>query len=254
MRARSSTLRSWMALTFLSKKSRSTMFWCKKKQVKPIKLQGVKPEDMSNGDWDDLDELVRSTIMLTLSKSVYSKKHSEATKGIMHYLNCTRNVCICFGSKGACVEGYIDADYARDMDKRRSTSRYVFMFIGGDVSRQFQSQSCTSMSTTEAEYIASSKACKEAVWLACLVRDLGITADIPTLHCNSQSAMMLAKNPVFHAKTKHIDVTYHFIRDMLEDKLMELVKVCTDDNPANLMTKGLPPEQFAHCRALMDVG
>ena len=65
---------------------------------------------------------------------------------------------------------------------------------------------------------------------------------------------MLAKNPVFHAKTKHIDVKYHFIRDMLEDKLMELVKVHTDDNPADLMTKGLPPVPFAHCRALMGVG
>ena len=65
---------------------------------------------------------------------------------------------------------------------------------------------------------------------------------------------MLAKNPVFHAKTKHIDVKYHFIRDMLEDKLMELVKVHTDDNPADLMPKGLPPIWFAHCRALMGVG
>ena len=61
---------------------------------------------------------------------------------------------------------------------------------------------------------------------------------------------MMAKNLVFHAKTKHIDVKYHFIRDMLEDKLLEH----TNDNPADLMTKGLPPERFAHCRALMGVG
>ena len=110
------------------------------------------------------------------------------------------------------------------------------------------------MSTTEAEYIAASEACKEAIWLARLVRDLGITLEMPTLHCDSQSAIMLEKNLVFHAKTKHIDVKYHFIRDMLEDKLLELVKVHTDDNPADLMTKGLPPERFAHYRALMGVG
>ena len=59
---------------------------------------------------------------------------------------------------------------------------------------------------------------------------------------------------VFHAKTKHIDMKYHFIRDMLEDKLVELVKVNIVDNPADLMTKGLPPERFAHYRALMGVG
>ena len=86
------------------------------------------------------------------------------------------------------------------------------------------------MSTTETEYIVESEACKEAIWLARLVGDLGISVEVPTLHCDSQSASMLAKNPVFHAKTKHIVVKYHFIRDVLEDKLMELVKVHTDDN------------------------
>ena len=109
------------------------------------------------------------------------------------------------------------------------------------------------MLTTEAEYIAASEACKEAIWLARLVRDLGIIVETPTLHCDSQSAIMLAKNPVFHAKTKHIEVKFHFIRDMLEDKSLHLVKVHTDDNPADLLTKGLPPERFAHCRSLMGV-
>ena len=91
------------------------------------------------------------------------------------------------------------------------------------------------MSTTKAEYIVALEACKEAIWLARLVRDLGITIEMPTLHYDSQIAIMLAKNLVFHAKnlvfhakTKHIDVKYHFIRDMLEDKLLELVKVHTD--------------------------
>ena len=81
------------------------------------------------------------------------------------------------------------------------------------------------MSTTETEYIAVSEACKEAIWLARLVRDLSIIVEMPTLHCDSQSAIILAKNLVFHAKTKHIDVKYHFIRDMLEDKLLELVNL-----------------------------
>ena len=103
------------------------------------------------------------------------------------------------------------------------------------------------MSTNKAEYMAAIEACKEAVWLARLVRDLGSAIEMSTLHCDSQSAILLAKNPVFHAKTKHIEVKYHFIREMLEDKLMKLVKVHTDDNCADLLTKGLPPEQFAHC-------
>ena len=181
------------------------------------------------------------------------KKHWEAVKGIMRYLSGTQDMCICFGKRDASVEGYTDADYAGDLDKRRSTSGYIFMFAGGAVSWRSRLQSCTSMSTTEAEYIAASEACKEAIWLARLVRDLGITVETPTLHCDSQSAIMLAKNPVFHAKTKHIEVKFHFIRDMLEDKSLHLVKVHTDDSPADLLTKGLPPERFAHCRSLMGV-
>ena len=65
---------------------------------------------------------------------------------------------------------------------------------------------------------------------------------------------MLAKNPVFHAKTKHIEMKYHFIRSILEDKAIELVKVHTDDNSADLLTKGLPAERFAYCRQLMGIG
>ena len=83
--------------------------------------------------------------------------------------------------------------------------------------------------------------------------DLGISVEVPTLHRDSQSAIMLAKNLVFHAKTKHIDVKYHFIWDVLEDKHMELVKVHTNDNLVDLLTKGLAFECFAHCLALMGV-
>ena len=81
--------------------------------------------------------------------------------------------------------------------------------------------------------------------------DLGILVEVPTLHCNSHSAIMLAKNPMFHAKTKNIGVKYHFIWDVLEDKHMELVKAHIDGNPTNLLTKDLAFKQFAHYCALM---
>ena len=90
------------------------------------------------------------------------KKHWEALESIMRYLNGTRDVCICFGSKEPCVEGYMDVD-SGDMDKRRSTSGYVFMFTGGAMSWRSTLHNCTSMSTIEAEYIAALEACKEAI-------------------------------------------------------------------------------------------
>ena len=84
--------------------------------------------------------------------------------------------------------------------------------------------------------------------------DLGLGDDMPILHSDSQSAIMLANNPVFHAKTKHIEVKYHFLHQVLEDKRLELVKVHTDHNPADFLTKSLPFDKFAHCRELMGIG
>ena len=83
--------------------------------------------------------------------------------------------------------------------------------------------------------------------------DLGAKIKMSMIQSNSQSAIMLAKNLVFHAMTKHIEVKYHFKRYMLEDKIMKLFKVHTNDNLANLLTKGLPPKSFAYCRTLMGV-
>ncbi|MCO5547821.1 hypothetical protein L7F22_001273 [Adiantum nelumboides] len=127
------------------------------------------------------------------------------------------------------VVGYTDADFAGDLDRWRSTSGYLYTF-------------------------AASDSCKESIWLTRLVGDLGIVGEIPVLHCDNQSAIELAWNPVFHAKTKHVDVRYHFIRGVLEDKHLQLVKVHTDDNPTNLLMKSLSSERFAHLRELMGIG
>ncbi|MCO5560285.1 hypothetical protein L7F22_013897 [Adiantum nelumboides] len=103
------------------------------------------------------------------------------------------------------------------------------------------------------EYVAAFSASKEAVWLARLVGDLGIH-QIPVLHCDSQSAITLAKNLVFHSKTKHIEVRYHVVRDILATKRIELVKVHTDDNPADALMKSLALERFIHCSEMMGIG
>ena len=182
------------------------------------------------------------------------KQHWEAVKGVMRYLKGTQDLCICFGRQDAKVHGYVDSDYAGHPDNRKSTTGYVFTFMGGAVSWISRMQRCTALSTTEAEYVAASEACKEALWLSRLVADLGCTKHIPLLHCDNQSAIQLARNPVFHSKTKHIDVKYHFIREVIEDKLVQLVKIHTDDNPTDLLTKSLRSERFAYCRGLMGIG
>ncbi|MCO5555147.1 hypothetical protein L7F22_008689 [Adiantum nelumboides] len=149
---------------------------------------------------------------------------------------------------------YTDSDYAGDFYNRRSTSGYDFTMVGGAFSWRSRLQTCVTQSTTEAEYIVASEACKEVVWLGRLVTDLGIKEETPMLYCDSQSAIQLARNPVYYSNTKHVDVKYHSIKKIVEDEQVQLVKVHTTDNPVDLLTKGLPGESFAHCRKLLSIG
>ena len=109
-------------------------------------------------------------------------------------------MCICFGKSNSGVLGYTDSDYVRNSDNRRSTTGYIFTLYGGAISWMSRLQKCVALSTTEAEYVAATEACKKAIWLIHLVGDLGPGDDLPIFHSHNQSAIMLAKNPVFHAR------------------------------------------------------
>ncbi|GJT08382.1 transposable element, partial [Tanacetum coccineum] len=135
------------------------------------------------------------------------------------------------------VEGYCDSDYAGDLDKRRSTTGYVFTLAKAPVSWKSTLQSTTALSTTKAEYMAMTEAVKEAIWLQGLLDELGIKQKFITMHFDSQSAIHLAKNQVYHVRTKYIDVRYYFIREILEEGRVGIQKIHTSKNPADMLTK-----------------
>ncbi|CAL9000335.1 unnamed protein product, partial [Prunus brigantina] len=120
---------------------------------------------------------------------------------------------------------------------RRTTSDHC-VFVkrfddGGAVSWQSKLQKCVALSTTEAEFIAATEACKEMLWMKRFLQELGQEQHKYTLHCDSQSAIHLSKNPSFHSRSKHIDVRYHWIHDVLESKQLQLEKIHTDDNSSD---------------------
>ncbi|KAM3394086.1 hypothetical protein P3S68_003088 [Capsicum galapagoense] len=133
---------------------------------------------------------------------------------------------------------------ASDVATRKSTSGYLFTFAGGAVSWQSRLQKYVALSTTEAELIAAIEACKELLWMKRFLGELGCTQERYVLHCVSQSSIHLGKNSTFYGRSKHIDVRYHWIRDVLDSKLLELEKIHMDDNGFDMMTKAFPRGKF----------
>ena len=125
----------------------------------------------------------------------------------MRYLRGTTNYGVFYTHKDSRLIGFVDSDYVRDLDMRKSTTCYVFTLGGGAISWRSMLQPTVALSTTEAEYMAAVECAKEAVWLHCLVNELGVSQDLVKLYCDNQSAIYLAKIQVFHARTKHIDVS-----------------------------------------------
>uniref|UniRef100_A0A2N9HFB8 CCHC-type domain-containing protein n=1 Tax=Fagus sylvatica TaxID=28930 RepID=A0A2N9HFB8_FAGSY len=142
------------------------------------------------------------------------------------------------------VIGYVDADYAGDVDDRRSTTGYLFTLSGGPICWKSTLQSLVAMSTTEAEYMVVAEAAKEALWLKGLVKELGLNQSGVQMYCDSQSAIYLAKNQVYHASTKHIDVRFHKIRELIVTGDIVLEKVHTSENAADMLTKPVTKAKF----------
>ena len=184
-----------------------------------------------------------------------STSHESAAKRVLRYLNGTRNLGITFdGNQGLVLEGYSDADWGAGED-RKSISGYVFTLAGGAISWSSKKQSTTALSTTEAEYIALVQAAKESIWIQGLLKELGFTTvDSNLIYGDNQGSIALANNPEYHARTKHIDIQYHFIRECVQNNKINLKYCPTADMVADGMTKALPKERHMDLLAKMGVG
>ncbi|KAL2235785.1 UNVERIFIED_CONTAM: Retrovirus-related Pol polyprotein from transposon TNT 1-94 [Sesamum indicum] len=162
----------------------------------------------------------------------------EALKWLLIYLRGSIDISITFSKFSDNIQliGYMDSNYANDRDSRKSTTSYIFSLCGSCISWKSQLQHIVALSTTEAEYIATTEAFKEAIWLEGLVKEIDFLKSKGTIFSDSQSSIELCKNYVFHDRTKHIDVRYHFIRDIVVKELIKLEKIKTENNPADMGT------------------
>ncbi|KZV50818.1 hypothetical protein F511_09876 [Dorcoceras hygrometricum] len=97
--------------------------------------------------------------------------------------------------------------------------------------------------------MAATQACKEAIWIQRLLEELGPKQEKVTLFCDSQSALHIARNPAFHSRTKHIGVQYHFVRDVVEERSVDMQKIHTKENMADYLTKPVTTDKFEWCRS-----
>ncbi|KAK3005774.1 hypothetical protein RJ639_016073 [Escallonia herrerae] len=145
----------------------------------------------------------------------------------------------------------LDTDYVGDLDRRRSLTGYVFTFSSCVISWKATLQIIVALSITEAEYMATTEAVKEAIWLKGLVGDLGLKQESSTVYCDNQSAIHLTKNQMFHERTKHIDVRFHFIWDVVSQGTVMVERIFIVENSADMMTKHIPEIKFKHCLDLI---
>lgn len=178
--------------------------------------------------------------------------HWNAAKGVLRYLKGTSSSGIIFRGSNTSLIGYCDADYAGDIDTRRSTTGYVFKMNGGAISWSSRRQPTVAVSTTEAEYMGAAHAVKEALWWRKLLNDMSLNPGTVMIMADNQSSIKLLKNPVSSVRSKHIDVIYKFARERVARKEVQFEYVPTEDMIADIMTKALPEKKHVQC--CMDMG
>lgn len=179
---------------------------------------------------------------LSQYNNCYSEIHWKHLKRVLKYLNKTKHYGLKYVKSNCNLIGYVDADWASCSIDRRSYTGFVFKMSGCAISYECRKQKTVALSSTEAEYMALSEACKEAIYLKNLVCEIMKTKieNVPvTLLSDNQSSQKLASNPLYHRRTKHIDVRHHFIRECVTNNLVQISYLPTNDMPADVLTKSL---------------
>ncbi|GJZ60536.1 retrovirus-related pol polyprotein from transposon TNT 1-94 [Tanacetum coccineum] len=180
-----------------------------------------------------------------------TEQHMSAMKKLFRYVQGTKELGI-FYKKAASdmLIAYSDSDYAGDYDTRRSTSGYVCFLSGAAIAWSSKRQPIVTLSTTEAEFVAATACACQVVWLRRMFEHIGLTQEEGTvINCDNMSTIKISKNPVMHSRSKHIDVRYFFLRDLVNEGTIKLKYCNTQAQVADIMTKPLKAEQFVKLRA-----
>lgn len=179
----------------------------------------------------------------------YRKIHWTAAKRVLRYLKESINLGITYRTDNQELKGYVDADWGNCQNDRRSYTGYAFLLSGGPVSWESKKQRTVALSSTEAEFMGMTEIAKETIYLRKFMSELGFAdaCDEVQIFTDSMSGLKLAENPTFHNRSKHIDIRYHFIREVLNCRLMKLNHVSSENMVSDVLTKALPRQKHHRC-------
>ena len=176
--------------------------------------------------------------------------HWLGCKRILRYLQGTADYGIYYTTKGRMtLTGYTDADWANNINDRKSTGGYCIYLGNNLISWSSKKQNAVARSSTESEYRALANTTAEILWLQSVLKELQVSlTEIPIIWCDNTGAASLAANPVHHSRTKHIEIDVHFVRDIISKGGVEVRYVPTEYQPADIFTKALPADRFQRLR------
>ena len=181
----------------------------------------------------------------------------SSVKRIFKYMKGTINQGILYRKAVDIIslKAYSDANFAGDINTRRSTSGVLVLYANGAIAWSSKLQNTVALSTTEAEFVAASECTKEVMWLMRLLSELGALSenDVPKVFVDNASAVRLVKFPEFHKRSKHIEVRYYYVRECFERGEINVIQISTQDQLADMFTKALPKMRFRNLCQLMGV-
>eukprot|EP00253_Pinus_taeda_P007463 PITA_07463 len=179
-----------------------------------------------------------------------TKTHLQAVKRIFKYLQGTQNYGLWYPrDTDLTLHAYTDADWARSVDDRKSTSGGAFFMGSRLVSWFSKKQSSIALSTVEAKYVATTFCCTQLLWMMKTLQEFQITCTPPiSILCDNTGAISVSKNPVMNSKTKHIPIKYHFLQEQVLEQKVKLEYVPSKEQVADILTKPLPSETFEYLR------
>ncbi|MBW0532952.1 hypothetical protein O181_072667 [Austropuccinia psidii MF-1] len=174
-----------------------------------------------------------------------SERHWVALKHLLRYLKGTSQLCLCYSNNGSerGLVGWADADYANDQCNHKSISENLLSYHGNPVSWTSKKQSVVAQSTTKAEFISMDLCVKQIRWMTFLLTDLGQATTRPTIFNDNSGAVIISSPASLNANTKHIEIRYQYIRDMVVKGLIQVRQVSTNEMLADILTKPMGIEK-----------